>query len=68
MRWVWRVATALIVLLSVLPVIVGEWFVLPEKVITELSIYTPQVIADDKFFFRLKGHLLNTYVSKFCSF
>ena len=54
MRWVWRVATALIVLLSVLPVIVGEWFVLPEKVITELSIYTPQVIADDKFF-PLKG-------------
>lgn len=50
MRRVWHVATALIVLLSVLPVIVGEWFVLLEKVITKLSIYTPQVIADDKFF------------------
>ena len=47
--------------------IVAEWFVLSENVITELSIYTPLVIADDKFF-RLKGNLLNTYVSKFCSF
>ena len=53
MRRVWHVATTLIVLLSV-PVIVGEWFVLLEKVITELSIYTPLVIADDKFF-PLKG-------------
>ncbi len=36
-------------LLSSSLVIVAEWFVLSENVITELSICTPLVIADDKF-------------------